>query len=104
MAAKINQYFSFTDSGTSSLVELSLRLENRSVKFVVFICWFQRYRVKCESLHSDKTQEERTSILENFRNGLYDILVSTNVMGRGIDLQSIRQVIQYLFQFLFKAF
>ena len=99
-----NQYFSFIDSGTCSL-ELTPPLKNSFVLFsnLCICCWFQRYRVKCESLHSDKTQEERTSILENFRNGLYDILVSTNVMGRGIDLQNIRQV-KHRFQFPFKAF
>lgn len=52
-----------------------------------------KFNISCESIHSDKMQTERTRIMQDFLAGAYDILVSTNVMGRGIDLLNVRQVI-----------
>lgn len=53
--------------------------------------------MSCESIHSDKTQDMRTDILQQFLAGAHDLLVSTNVMGRGLDLVNVRQVRNSLF-------
>lgn len=55
----------------------------------------KRFVLHCESIHSDKSQAERTRILQDFLTGAFDILVSTNVVGRGIDLVNVRQVILF---------
>ena len=55
----------------------------------------EKFVLHCESIHSDKSQPERSKILQDFLAGAYDILVSTNVMGRGIDLLNVRQVILF---------
>ncbi|XP_065672655.1 uncharacterized protein LOC100210997 isoform X2 [Hydra vulgaris] len=57
----------------------------------------QKFSLKCESMHSDKTQSERTLIVNNFLTGSFDILVSTNILGRGIDLPNVRQVLLFDF-------
>ena len=49
--------------------------------------------VSCASLHSDKPQQMRTQILQDFQNGSYQALVSTSILGRGIDLLNVVMVI-----------
>ncbi|XP_071845059.1 probable ATP-dependent RNA helicase DDX59 isoform X2 [Apostichopus japonicus] len=47
------------------------------------------------ALHSDKRQAERTSVLHSFREGLLPVLVSTAVLGRGLDLPKVKLVINF---------
>jgi superfamily II DNA/RNA helicase len=47
-------------------------------------------------LHGGKTQEGREQALEDFRSGAYDILICTDVAGRGIDISGVSS-----FQFFF---
>uniref|UniRef100_A0AC11BY62 DEAD-box helicase 59 n=1 Tax=Ovis aries TaxID=9940 RepID=A0AC11BY62_SHEEP len=47
------------------------------------------------SVHSDKTQTERKSTLEGLLEGDYDVVVSTGVLGRGLDLVSVRLVVNF---------
>ena len=46
-------------------------------------------------LHSDRTQQERERSLDGFRNGLYEIMVATDIASRGIDVQAISHVINF---------
>ena len=46
-------------------------------------------------MHSDRPQKARTRALDRFRNGTIQILVATDVMSRGIDVQGIDVVINY---------
>lgn len=47
------------------------------------------------SIHSDMTQEERSKIVKDFRNGDSRILISTDLLSRGIDVQQVSVVINY---------
>lgn len=46
-------------------------------------------------IHGDLTQEERYKIMDDFRNGSTRILVSTDLLSRGIDVQQVSLVINY---------
>lgn len=46
-------------------------------------------------IHGDLTQEERNKIMTEFRNGDSRILISTDLLSRGIDIQQISLVINY---------
>lgn len=46
-------------------------------------------------IHGDLTQEERNTIMNNFRKGESRILISTDLLSRGIDIQQISLVINY---------
>jgi ATP-dependent RNA helicase RhlE len=46
-------------------------------------------------IHGDRSQGQRVAALEGFRAGRYDVLVATDVAGRGIDVEGISHVINY---------
>ena len=48
-----------------------------------------------EGLHGDMNQKQRDKVMGNFRNGSVEILVATDVAGRGIDVQDIEAVFNY---------
>lgn len=47
------------------------------------------------AMHSDLTQAERDEIMYNFKNGKINILVATDIISRGIDIDDIQMVINY---------
>jgi superfamily II DNA/RNA helicase len=46
-------------------------------------------------LHGGKSQEQRESALEDFRNGSINVLVATDVASRGLDIPDVGNVINY---------
>jgi ATP-dependent RNA helicase RhlE len=50
---------------------------------------------KVTSLHSNRSQAQRQSALNGFREGLYRIMVATDIAARGLDVDSISHVINY---------
>jgi len=48
-----------------------------------------------DSLHSDRSQSERISILEKFKNREFQMLVATDIMARGIDVKGIDLVVNF---------
>ena len=46
-------------------------------------------------LHGEMTQTERNNIMQEFRNGSSRILISTDLLSRGIDVQQVSLVINY---------
>lgn len=51
--------------------------------------------LECVSMHSDKSQSERTKILKGLLQGEYDVVVSTGVLGRGLDLVNVKLVVNF---------
>ena len=48
-----------------------------------------------EAIHSSRTQNQRRRALENFATGATDILVATDVLARGIDVDEVNYVVNY---------
>ncbi len=48
-----------------------------------------------EALHSDRSQNQRRRALENFASGTTDILVATDVLARGIDVEGVAYVVNF---------
>lgn len=44
---------------------------------------------RCVTLRSGISQDQREKSLEDFRRGVYDILVATNVAARGLDIKGV---------------
>lgn len=49
-----------------------------------------------EYFHGDMDSDERSDVVERFRNGDIDIIFATNAFGMGIDIPDIRTVIHFL--------
>ena len=49
----------------------------------------------CAALHSDRTQQERTQALADFKDGKLQLLVATDIAARGLDIEQLPHVINY---------
>lgn len=54
-----------------------------------------RAKYNCAAMHSDLTQQERNEVMYMFRSGQKDILVATDIVARGIDIDDITLVINF---------
>jgi ATP-dependent RNA helicase DeaD len=48
-----------------------------------------------DALHGDMNQNQRDKVMNGFRNGSVEILVATDVAGRGIDVNNVEAVFNY---------
>ena len=55
----------------------------------------QKLKFNCEAIHSDLDQQERERLLRKFKNRELQIVVATDVMSRGIDIDGIGLVVNY---------
>ena len=55
----------------------------------------QRMHINCAPMHSDLTQKERDDVMYRFKVGQVDVLVATDIVARGIDIDDILMVINY---------
>ncbi len=54
-----------------------------------------RANVTAERIHGDRSQAQRTRVLDGFKKGRYRVLVATDVAARGIDIHDLGHVINY---------
>ena len=55
----------------------------------------KQMHINCDQMHSDLTQQERDEVMYRFKAGQTDVLVATDIVARGIDIDDIRTVINY---------
>lgn len=55
----------------------------------------QQIGVNCGAMHSDLEQAERDDVMFKFKSGQYDVLVATDIVARGIDIDDIEMVVNY---------
>ncbi|MCI8305622.1 MAG: DEAD/DEAH box helicase [Enterorhabdus sp.] len=55
----------------------------------------KRAGYRAEAIHSDRSQNQRKRALDNFASGATDILVATDVLARGIDVDEVAYVVNY---------
>ncbi len=55
----------------------------------------KRMKFRAAAMHSDLEQSQREEVMLDFKNGKIDLLVATDVVARGIDIQDIGTVINY---------
>lgn len=104
-AAGINQMaFSVYDSQKIPLIEHLLR--TREVESMIIFAssklsvdritaQLKKLKYNVEAMHSDKEQEERTAILRQFKNREFQIIVGTDVLARGIDIDNLSHVLNF---------
>lgn len=52
-------------------------------------------KINCLEMHSDLSQAERDDVMFRFKSGQADVMVATDIMARGIDIDDIQMVINY---------
>ncbi len=55
----------------------------------------QRIHINCAQMHSDLSQQERDDVMYRFKTGQVDVLIATDIVARGIDIDDILMVINY---------
>lgn len=55
----------------------------------------KRKKLNVAAMHSDLEQEQREAVMLDFKNGKINILVATDIVARGIDIDDIGLVINY---------
>lgn len=54
-----------------------------------------RRGITAASIHSDRSQNQRQNALAGFKSGRYRVLVATDIVARGIDVDSVSHVINF---------
>jgi excinuclease ABC subunit B len=54
--------------------------------------YFTRMGVRCRYIHSDVDTMERVEIIEDFKNGLFDVLIGVNLLREGLDIPTVSLV------------
>lgn len=65
---------------------LTKRMAEELTKYLV------KFNIRCRYIHSDIDTLERVEIMENLRNGLFDVLVGVNLLREGLDLPEVSLV------------
>ena len=55
----------------------------------------KRMKINAAAMHSDLDQEKREQVMLDFKNGKIALLVATDIVARGIDIEDIGMVINY---------
>ena len=54
-----------------------------------------RSGVRCERIHGNRSQAQRTAALAGFKDGKFRVLVATDIAARGIDVEALSHVINF---------
>ncbi len=89
----------------NKLANLSAIIDNNPGKYLIFLNtkrgtqWLaqmlNKFGYKAFPMHGDMSQAGRTKNMDNFKGGGIDILISTDVSARGIDVENITHVINF---------
>ncbi len=85
---------------------LSYIIQTRGLKQVLVFCGtriganrlahqLRKDHIQTDAIHGDKTQAEREAALEAFKAGKTTVLVATDVASRGLDIESLPQVVNF---------
>ena len=54
-----------------------------------------RHKWPCQSIHGGKDQYDRDTTIEDFKKGIFPVLVATSVAARGLDVKQLKLVVNY---------
>ena len=105
MADKIEQRIFFVDQNNKDALLLGLLQQKHLKRVLVFTrtkrradkvaSVLKKNRIRSDSIHGNKTQNQRTQALNGFKSGRLQVLVATDIAARGIDVEEISHVINY---------
>jgi ATP-dependent RNA helicase RhlE len=105
VAGKVDHSVAFIEMDDKRFFLENILKEYEDGKFIVFVrtkvraerveAAMERVGVKVESIHGGMEQKKRFELLDRFRSGENNVLVTTDVAARGIDIPDVDYVINY---------
>ncbi|CAO3590197.1 unnamed protein product [Absidia cylindrospora] len=97
------------------LVELLKKIhKSRSNRVLVFALYkkeasrveftLQKSGFKAVGIHGDKSQQQRTEALQQFKDGSFPVMVATDVAARGLDIPDVEYVINLTFPLTIESY
>lgn len=77
-----------------SRVLVFVRMKDGANRLTEFL---QASQIKVTKLHSSRSQEQRLKALQDFKDGKAKVLVATDIVARGIDIDGVSHVVNYDF-------
>jgi ATP-dependent RNA helicase RhlE len=68
------------------------RTKHRSDKIALML---NKNKINADAIHGNKSQNQRTKAMHDFKSGHLQVLVATDIAARGIDIDDISHVINY---------
>lgn len=76
-------------------VRSSIVFVNQIEKVDEIVSKLNYHHLPCRLLHRDATKEERARTLQQFRDGVFPVLITTDVSARGIDIPEVECIVHY---------
>lgn len=102
---KIKQSAIFCNEPDKQRILLDLLKQHRGERVIVFAASkhgvrdlardLRRTGVKAAEIHSDLDQQQRDETIRGFRSGRIEVIVATDLLARGIDIEDVMLVINY---------
>ena len=77
-------------TGTKTIIFSSSKQKVKELAYTL-----KRMKLNAAAMHSDLEQEQREEVMLDFKNGKIDLLVATDIVARGIDIEDIGTVVNY---------
>lgn len=55
----------------------------------------KRVGIKCQTMHGDKNQDDRIQVMNDYKNGVFKVLIATDISARGVDIANVDYVVNY---------
>ncbi len=101
----IEQHLYFVEKNQKSKLLVALLKQNPGKSVLVFsrtkygadkiVRMLNKKGIKCDAIHSNKTQGARKRALTNFKSGKTKVIIATDIAARGIDIINLEIVINY---------
>lgn len=105
VAKNVNHSVAFVEMDDKRFFMERIIRENPESKILIFVRTkvraervqkaLARVEIESETIHGDRNQDDRVSVLDKFRKGSIKILIATDVSARGIDIPNVDYVINY---------
>ena len=55
----------------------------------------KRVGIACQTMHGDKNQDDRLQVMTDYKNGVFKVLIATDISARGVDIANVDFVVNY---------
>ncbi|MEG1759682.1 MAG: DEAD/DEAH box helicase [Alistipes sp.] len=80
---------------TTPLTSKTIIFSSSKLKVKDLAHTLKRMKLNVAAMHSDLEQAQREEVMLDFKNGKIDILVATDIVARGIDIEDIGLIVNY---------